>query len=88
MPYTKHPEPEKLAIVESWRRSGVPQTRFAGIPPVSLIESIDGRCAEVERCFGKAPMNGHVFVFLNRWAAAVSTAPWVPPRGRGRRCSG
>jgi hypothetical protein len=29
MHYTKRSEPEKQAIVESWRRSRVPQTRFA-----------------------------------------------------------
>ena len=39
--------------------------------PVSLIKSIDGLCGEVERCFGSDPMNGHVFVFLNRLRTGV-----------------
>ena len=44
--------------------------------PVSLIKSIDGLCAEVERCFGKDPMNGHVFVFLNRSRTGVKILTW------------
>ena len=44
MPYTKRSEPEKRAIVQSWRRSGVPQSRFAvenGIAPSSLAKWIE-----------------------------------------------
>lgn len=44
--------------------------------PVSLIKSIDGLCAEVERCFGKDPINGHVFVFLNRSRTGVKLLTW------------
>ena len=44
--------------------------------PVSLIKSIDGLCGEVERCFGKDPMNGHVFVFLNRSRTGVKLLTW------------
>ena len=44
--------------------------------PVSLIKSIDGLCAEVVRYFGKDPMNGHVFVFLNRSRTGVKLLMW------------
>jgi hypothetical protein len=46
MTYVKRPESEKRAIVASWRRSGVPRTRFAlenGIAPSSLAKWIE-RC--------------------------------------------
>lgn len=50
------------------------------LEPVSLLKSIDGLCAEVERRFGDDPMHGHVFVFLNRsrtGATCSSTTTWL-----------
>ena len=34
--------------------------------PVSLLKSIDGPAAEVERRFAEDPSRGHIFAFINR----------------------
>jgi transposase len=46
------------------------------LEPVSLLKSIDGLCAEVERRFGDDPMHGHVFVFLNRARTGAKLLYW------------
>ena len=44
--------------------------------PTSLLKSIDGLCAEVERRFGDDPMTGHVFVFMNRTQTGLKLLYW------------
>jgi len=44
--------------------------------PTSLLKSIDGLCAEVERRFSADPMTGHVFVFVNRTHTGVKLLYW------------
>lgn len=44
--------------------------------PTSLLKSIDGLCAEVERRFGDDPMTGHVFVFVNRTHTGLKLLYW------------
>ena len=46
------------------------------LEPVSLLKSIDGLCAEVERRFSVDPMTGHVFVFVNRTHTGVKLLYW------------
>lgn len=49
---------------------------YLAVEPVSLLKSIDGLCAEVERRFGADPMKGHIFVFLNRSHTGVKLLYW------------
>lgn len=44
--------------------------------PVSLLKSIDGLAAEVERRFAEDPSRGHVFAFVNRTKTAVKLLYW------------
>ena len=49
---------------------------WLAVEPVSLLKSIDGLCAEVERGFAVDPMKGHVFLFLNRTRTGVKLLYW------------
>jgi transposase len=49
---------------------------WLAVEPVSLLKSIDGLCAEVERRFAVDPMKGHVFLFLNRTRTGVKLLYW------------
>ena len=44
--------------------------------PVSLLKSIDGLAAEVERRFAEDPARGHIFAFINRQQTAVKLLYW------------
>ena len=46
------------------------------LEPVSLLKSIDGLCAEVQRRFGDDPMGGHLFVFFNRDRTGMKALLW------------
>lgn len=46
------------------------------VEPVSLLKSIDGLCAEVEKRFGDDPMSGHLFVFFNRTRTGAKLLYW------------
>ena len=46
------------------------------LEPVSLLKSIDGLCAEVQRRFGDDPMGGHLFVFLSLIHISEPTRPY------------
>ena len=46
------------------------------LEPVSLLKSIDGLCAEVQRRFGDDPMGGHLFVFFNRDRTGMKALIW------------
>lgn len=49
---------------------------YLAAEPVSLLKSIDGLCAEVERRFGEDAMSGHVFVFVNRAHSGAKFLFW------------
>ncbi len=49
---------------------------WLAVEPVSLLKSIDGLCAEVERRFELDPMKGHVFVFVNKSHTGVKLLYW------------
>lgn len=44
--------------------------------PVSLLKSIDGLAAEVERRFAEDPTRGHVFAFVNRNRTGMKLLYW------------
>lgn len=44
--------------------------------PVSLLKSIDGLAAEVERRFAEDPARGHVFAFVNRNKTGIKLLYW------------
>lgn len=46
------------------------------LEPVSLLKSIDGLCAEIERRFAMDPMKGHIFAFVNRTHTGVKLIYW------------
>lgn len=49
---------------------------YLAVEPVSLLKSIDGLCAEVQKRFGDDPMTGHILVFLNRTHTGVKLIYW------------